>query len=256
MTNSTTHPTKRILIVDDEEALRFFLADALTQFGWQVTEADSGEAALVALATAVSPFDVMLLDLRMTGIDGVTVMEEAKTNWPDLQVVIMTAYATVDSAVAAVRNNAFDYLRKPCSTNDLMDCVTRAWQQKQTITQTATAPLTPPAAPNKVHSGDLQIDLLTRKVQIGDQNVQLTPTEYELLALLAQTPGESVTLQTLIAKGLGYDPEDAQAQETLRVHVSRLRQKLPTHTIGTVRGGGYVFAATSTQMLSPTSPDN
>jgi DNA-binding response OmpR family regulator len=237
----------KVLIVDDEEALRFFTADSLSRAGWQVDEADSGEAAL-ALITQTE-YDVALLDLRMVGIDGLTVMRQLKERWPNTMVIIMTAYATVDSAVEAVRHDAFDYLQKPCSTDAVLACVNRALAKRQAAQKAPAASLDtkplpslePPPYP-AIRSGQLIIELGAHAVWLAGQPVALTPTEYELLALLAESPGQSVSIDQLIHQGLGYDPRDPQAQETLRVHISRLRRKLNQAYILTVRGGGYALA--------------
>jgi DNA-binding response OmpR family regulator len=239
----------KILIVDDEEAVRFFISDALSRVGWQVYEAESGEAALAMLKKAT--YDVMLLDLRMPGMDGLTVMRHAKERWPEVMIIIMTAYASIDSAIEAVRQGAFDYLRKPCSVEDIMACVKRAVAKKQTldrqgqvIHQTSAEPATTatPGLENSVQSGALKIDLGSHTVSLAGRSIPLTPTEYGLLELLAEIPGQPISLKRLIEEGLGYDPNDPQAQETLRVHISRLRRKLEAQYILTVRGGGYALA--------------
>jgi DNA-binding response OmpR family regulator len=241
----------KILVVDDEEAVRFFIANGLSRVGWQVHEADSGEAALAMLEK--TPFDVMLLDLRMTGLDGLAVMRQTKERWPETMIIIMTAYASIDSAIEAVRQGAFDYLRKPCSIEDIITCVNQAMAEKEKLDhQRQLAPQTgaPPATPaestlNSLHhvrSGALEINLGSHAVSLGGQPVALTPTEYGLLEILAEAPGQPVSLKQLIEDGLGYDPNDAQAQETLRVHISRLRRKLESKYIVTVRGGGYALA--------------
>jgi DNA-binding response OmpR family regulator len=242
----------KILIVDDEEAVRFFTADGLSRAGWQVYEADSGEAALATLEE--TSFDVMLLDLRMPGVDGLTVMRQTKEHWPDTMIIIMTAYASIDSAIEAVRQGAFDYLRKPCSVEDIIVCANQAMAEKEKldhqqrmltrqtdVKQVATAEPTPDS-PNSVRSGDLEIDLGSHTVSLTGQPILLTPTEYGLLEILAEAPGQPISLTRLIEEGLGYNPNDPQAQETLRVHISRLRRKLDARYIVTVRGGGYALA--------------
>jgi DNA-binding response OmpR family regulator len=235
-----------ILIVDDEEAVRFFITEGLTRVGWQAREADSGEAALAAMEQW--PSDVMLLDLRMKGMDGLAVMRQTKERWPDTMIIIMTAYASLDSAIEAVRQGAFDYLRKPCSVEDIIACVNRAIAQKQLPHPHPAVPLmvatseAMPVSTHHIRSGRLDIDLGSRMVLWAAQPVLLTPTEYGLLALLAETPGQSVPMNRLIEEGLGYNPTDLQAQETLRVHISRLRRKLDPKYILTVRGGGYALA--------------
>jgi DNA-binding response OmpR family regulator len=239
----------KILIVDDEEAVRFFTADGLSRAGWQVHEADSGEAALAIMEE--TPCDVMLLDLRMTGMDGLTVMSQTKERWPETMIIIMTAYASIDSAIEAVRQGAFDYLRKPCSADDIIICANQALaekekldHQRQLARQTDAKPVAAAesVSGNKFQTGALEIDLGSHTVSLAGQPISLTPTEYGLLEILAQAPGQSTSLKQLIEEGLGYDPNDPQAQETLRVHISRLRRKLDARYIMTVRGGGYALA--------------
>ncbi|MBN1221286.1 MAG: response regulator transcription factor [Anaerolineae bacterium] len=241
----------KILIVDDEEAVRFFTADALRRAGWQTYEADSGEAALSMLEK--TPLDVMLLDLRMPDVDGLAVMRQSTKRWPEVMIIIMTAYASIDSAIEAVRQGAFDYLQKPCSTEDIVACANRALTRKEAnerhrklAGQSGQPDLAIADAgvdsANKIRSGELEIDFGSHAVFLAGQPISLTPTEYGLLEILAEVPGQSISLKQLIEDGLGYDAHDPQAQETLRVHISRLRRKLAARYIVTVRGGGYALA--------------
>jgi DNA-binding response OmpR family regulator len=168
-------------------------------------------------------------------------------------IIIMTAYASIDSAIEAVRQGAFDYLQKPCSADDIVSCASRALAKKEAddrqrelarqsvVALTAAANASTHSA-NLIHCGELEVDLGSHAVSMAGQPVSLTPTEYGLLEILAETPGQPISLQQLIEDGLGYDPHDAQAQETLRVHISRLRRKLDAKYILTVRGGGYALA--------------
>ena len=247
MTNKASPP--RVLIVDDEEALRFFTAEALLREGWEPEEADSGEAALAMLEK--KSYDVVILDLRMGGMDGLSVMRQVKERWPETMVIIMTAYASIDSAIEAVRQGAYDYLRKPCSAHDIVSCANRARAKKEALdqerhlaglAQAGSATTAVSERTNAVQTGALMIELGAHLVLLAGQPVALTPTEYELLKILAQSPGQPISLEQLIQDGLGYDPADPQAQETLRVHISRLRRKLDTRYILTVRGGGYALA--------------
>lgn len=241
----------KILVVDDEEALRFFASYGLTRAGWQVYEAGSGEATLALLEN--TPCDVILLDLHLGGMDGLTVMRRVKERWPEIMVIIVTAYATVNSAIEAVRQGAFDYLQKPCSVDDIVACAGRAMtekekldQQRRLIRQAETlspASLEPtPMPPSTVKSGALVIELGSRMVSLAGQRLSLTPTEYGLLEILAESPGLPVPVERLVQEGLGYDAFDPHAQETLRVHISRLRRKVGSDYILTVRGGGYALA--------------
>jgi len=240
----------KILIVDDEEGVRFFAAEGLAYVGWQVYEADSGKAALAILQN--TPCDVLLLDLRMAGMDGLSVLRQVKERWPDTTVIIMTGYASVDSAIEAVHYGVFDYLRKPYSINDIIASASRALvkkealdQQRQLVQQVEEKSLpavtSEATSPPIIHSGKLVIHLGAHIVALAGQPISLTPTEYKLLELLARSPGQMILLGNLIQEILDYDPHDFQAQETLRVHISRLRRKLGSGYILTTRGG-YALA--------------
>lgn len=253
----------RILIVDDEEAIRFFAVESLTADGWDVFEADSGEAALQVLAK--TPCGIVFLDLRMEGMDGLETMREIKRRWPATHIIIMTAYATLDSAIQAVRQGAFDYLRKPCSSKDILACASRVLVQQAKLGQKQvtkdTAEATSAGQPDQkrrslqsVQTGHLLIDLAGRRVLLAGDPVSLTPTEYELLHILARTPGRPVSLERLVVEGLNYSPTDSQAKETLRVHISRLRHKIGASYILTVRGGGYALAHLPPETFSEPTP--
>jgi DNA-binding response OmpR family regulator len=241
----------KILIIDDEDAIRFFAGFGLGRAGWQVHEASTGEVALAWLEN--NPCDVVLLDLHMPGVDGLTVMREVRKHWPDIMIIIMTAYASLDSAIEAVRQGAFDYLQKPCQIDDIIACTNRAMAEKlkrdqqQHLVLQAKA-VTPvdnhytPGPASVVKSGTLAIELGSHAVFLAGERLSLTPTEYGLLEILARSVGQPISINQLIREGLGYDSGDTQAQETLRVHISRLRRKLGSKYILTVRGGGYVLA--------------
>ena len=239
--------TGKALIVDDEESVRFFAASGLSQIGWQVDEASSGETALNLLEH--NPFDILFLDLHMTGIDGLTVMRRVRKRWPEVKIIIITAYASVESAVEAVRQGAFDYLRKPCSIDDIIASANRALVAKKSgsLTQpvkthpTATEEITSTSA-LAVQTGSLLIEFGSRTASLAGQRLSLTPTEYKLLEILAHSPGQPVSLEQLIQQGLGYNTDDIHTRETLRVHISRLRHKLKGNYIRTIRGDGYLLA--------------
>lgn len=240
----------KALIVDDEEAVRFFAASGLTQEGWHVNEVSSGEAALTLLEKM--PFDIVFLDLRMSGIDGLTVMRQVRKRWPEIKIIIITAHASVDSAIEAVRYGAFDYLRKPCSINDIVTSANRALVEKEKFEQRqleqaeqklSTGNSASLAHPAVIETGDLKLDLNSRAVWLSAERVALTPTEYELLELLARSLGQTVAVDQLVQKGLAYEANDISARETLRVHISRLRRKLDGNYILTIRGEGYALAA-------------
>ncbi len=125
MTDARNHPVGRVLIAEDEAGLRSFLAEVLEGEGHQVTLTASGLEAQAALQTQA--FDVLLTDLKMPGLDGIGVLKVAKTEQPNVAVIVLTAHGSVDSAVDAMRLGAFDYLQKPLrSPGQLRTLVQRA----------------------------------------------------------------------------------------------------------------------------------
>ena len=114
-------PQPRLLVVDDESVMRATLEEFLSGTGFEVATAANGEAALTELQR--KPVDLMLLDLRMDGLDGLQVIEAASQIVPDTVVVMLTAHGTLDSAISAMRRGAFDYLLKPCQVPEILAAV-------------------------------------------------------------------------------------------------------------------------------------
>ncbi len=121
--NALTNSIPHLLIVDDERATRESLEEILTLEGFQVALADSGEQALAVLRD--TPIDLMLLDLKMKGMDGLQTTETAKQIAPDTVIIMLTAHGTLESAIAAMRRGAFDYLLKPATVSDIIASVQR-----------------------------------------------------------------------------------------------------------------------------------
>jgi DNA-binding NtrC family response regulator len=118
----------RILIVDDDESVRRSYLRSLESISCNIEAASDGEEALQTMAK--KPFDVVLLDMRMPGPDGLTVLRTIKKKWPDSEVVIITGYPTVDSAKEAVRLGAYDYIAKPVAPQDVINVTDSAITHK------------------------------------------------------------------------------------------------------------------------------
>lgn len=119
----------RILVVDDDETVRRSYLRSLQSVSCDVESASNGEEALQTMEQ--NPFDVVLLDMRMPGLDGLTVLRTIKQKWPDSEVVIITGYPTVDSAKEAVRLGAYDYVSKPVGPQDVINVADGAITRKQ-----------------------------------------------------------------------------------------------------------------------------
>jgi two-component system OmpR family response regulator len=228
-----------ILIVDDEDTLRHFLKLTLEDEGYRVSEAADGQAALDLLEN--DTFDLALVDLRMAGVDGLEVMRLFRQQSPETQIIILTGYASVPSAVEALRHGAHDYLTKPFDTAELLASVADGLAHRR-------VPSPPPTSlqRNQLTYGDLTLDYGLRQVTLRGQLLDLTPTEFDLLAYLMESPETALDAVTVLRQIRGYEATESEARAIVRVHVHRLRQKLepdPSNPryVTTVPGGRYVF---------------
>ncbi len=125
--------TRSILIVDDDKDLRFILGDILSQEGYHVMLASSGEEALKRLEK--EPINLLVTDMKMPGLSGLELFEQATRKWPHIPVVIMTAHGNVDEALQMIRQGAYDYIAKPYNTQDLLMRISRALEREQLVVE-------------------------------------------------------------------------------------------------------------------------
>ena len=261
-----------ILVVDDEDSIRYFLERFLTREGLRTSAVPNGEAALRQLATEEA--DLMLLDLKMKGMSGLEVLAAVRERWPATIVIVLTAHASLDSAVEALRQGAHDYLFKPCKTVDLRESIrtgllkrqqqlqllqlqaqTRApesaadelvWPQPQTSAEEMPRGGRLEVGNRFLQHGHLIVDSIRHIITIDGALLELSPTEFDLVAYLVSEAPRVVPPQELIREVQGYDSPSAEAAETIRSHVYHIRQKIKASTqrpvIRTVRGIGYTIA--------------
>jgi two-component system phosphate regulon response regulator OmpR len=239
---ATSLPGAHVLVVDDEERVRSMLVRALTLLGYLTEGAASGYEALAALERDV--YDVMVVDIRMPGMDGVELMRRARQMYPDLSIIVLTGHGTLDSAIAAIRSSAADYLFKPASIHDVATAVFDALQKRWGALVTPTLKHVRRAGP-VILDQDRCLVMVVKGDDLGGLNIQLTPSETTLLAHLMQHPGTVVSCQEL-ACALGYDLDEKEAQTIVWPHISHLRRKLNPDPefpslIHTVSGQGYSF---------------
>lgn len=218
----------RILVVDDELAIRRFLRTALDAHGYKVFEVASGREAIQA-ATAQKP-DLILLDLGLPDIDGVEVIRQLR-EWMQTPIIVLSVREQESEKVTALDAGADNYLTKPFSTGELLARIRVALRH---FVSSQTEPV--------IEIGDLKIDLARRLVTVGGAEILLTPTEYKLLSVLARHAGKVLTHKHLLREvwGPGYETET----HLLRVNISNLRSKIepdPTRPryIHTESGVGY-----------------
>ena len=231
----------KILIVDDEEVARISLSDILRLEGFTVQAAGSGEEAVSILEQ--EEFEVMLLDLRMPGMGGLDVLENVIDRLPDLQVIVMTAHGSMDSAIQALRFRVHDYLLKPISPDQILSSIQTALQRREELAAAEGNTGTPNIY--RLPGGPC-MDLNKRTITWDDGALSLTPTEGRLLGVLMQQKGQMLTHAELVLQCQGYRVDNEEAAKILRPVVSRLRQKMTevpgwSEWIKNIRGSGYVL---------------
>jgi len=203
----------RVLVVDDEPQIRRALRLVLRANGYEVSEVGTGEGALDALV--IQPFDLMILDLMLPDLDGVEVCRRLR-EWSRLPVVVLSAHGEEEVKVRALDEGADDYVTKPFSAPELLARMRSAMRRASSDSSATTEPV--------IHAGEVEIDLARRMVLRNDQEVHLTPTEYDLLRVLAKEIGRVITHGHLLRSVMGRGYEDSTG--TLRVHIASLRKKL------------------------------
>jgi len=222
----------RILVVDDERAVRESLRRALELEGYEVELAEDGEQALVRLDAAAA-VDAAILDVLMPGIDGLEVCRRLRAGGNAVPVLMLTARAEVDSRVAGLDAGADDYLPKPFALAELLARL-RALLRRAANGDEASAVL---------RFADLQLDLGTREVRRGDLEIELTRTEFSLLELFLRNPRQVLTRSIIFERVWGYD--FGPTSNSLDVYIGYLRRKTEDggapRIIHTVRGVGYAL---------------
>lgn len=201
----------KILIVDDEQAIRRFLRTALIAHDYEIHEASNGEDAIIQ-AINIRP-DLIILDLGLPGISGIEVTKRVR-GWTQTPIIILSVQNQDNDKIEALDAGADDYLTKPFSVGELTARLRVAMRHVQ-IKESPELIFT---------SGDLRVDFTSRVVTNQGEEVQLTPTEYDLLRVLIHYAGRVLTHQQLLreVRGVGYQTET----HLLRVHMSNLRRKI------------------------------
>ena len=203
----------RVLVVDDEPAIRRALRPPLVELGFQVAEASRGEEALQVLRS--SAYDVVLLDINMPGIGGVETLRRIRTFAPRLPVLMLTVRDQEEDKVEALDMGADDYVTKPFSTRELIARI-------RTAVRRVRAPARPEDAPLEI--GEIRLEPVKRRVTKRDVAVRLTRKEFEILWCLMSRAGRVVTYSKLLTAVWGA--ECREEVEYLRTFVRQLRKKI------------------------------
>jgi DNA-binding response OmpR family regulator len=275
LTNSFTTVKPRVLVVDDEADIRSALVRLLELEGYRAEEASSGYEALDLLERRT--YDLMILDMRMPGLNGLSVMEQVRQLDASLMVIVLTGHATLDSAIAAAKSDdVVNYLVKPVKNDELVRAVAEAWQkrvnrlsQRQMIDaaaqmldalhqQRVATPSDQLASPDFgsdrfLHTPPITLDLQKKTVVRQDdpaRSSSLTEGELNVLTTLMANPNQVLSCRELVRAGWDYNVDESEAESIIRPYIFRLRRKIETNPkkprlIRTVRKRGYLFAPAS-----------
>jgi len=203
----------RLLVVDDETAIRWALRKTLERMDFEISEAESGEEALARLRT--SRFDVALLDIGMPGMNGIEACRRIRKLMPLLGIVMLTVRNSEEDKIQALDAGADDYITKPFHVGELVA------RLRATVRRVLASQGDPPTA---IRIGEIELDPARRQVKRAGTEIRLTPTEFELLHLLMSHAGLPLTHARILAAVWG--PEYCGELEYLRTFVRQLRKKL------------------------------
>ncbi|GCE05377.1 response regulator transcription factor [Dictyobacter aurantiacus] len=239
---------QKILVIEDEEGIIHLINLYLKDAGYDVLVARDGADGL-ALHAREHP-DLIILDIMLPAIDGFEVCRRIRS-WSKTPILMLTARGDEDDRIAGLELGADDYLVKPFSPRELVSRVRAILRRVSGSQEPAEVPAPKSSTSARadgestLHFPDLDIDLLARRVEVQGREVALTPTEFDLLALLAGSPDRVFTREVLMNKVWGYDY--LGDGHTIDVHISSLRKKIefdPQHRyIKTVWRVGYRFEA-------------
>jgi len=234
-----------LLIVDDEPITAQSLMDILRLEGYHVEAVHNGPAAVEYVRT--HPVDLMIVDLRMPGMSGVEVAQVVNQISPETEIIFLTAYASTDSAIQALRLRVHDYLIKPVAPQEVIRSVQKGLERRASRLS-AKEKLIEKEERGQIFElpNGVQFDLNRRLVWKGEEQVFLTVAENRLLEVLLTGAGKVFSHREIILLVQGYHVAPHEAPELVRPMVSRLRQKLSIFPnlekcIVSIRGSGYMW---------------
>jgi len=220
----------RLLLVEDDKKIALFVLNGLKEAGFAVDHMENGEDGLHMALN--EPYDVAVIDLMLPKIDGLTVIEEMRSNGINVPVLILSAKRTVDDRVKGLKTGGDDYLTKPFAFTELLARV-------QALIRRSTGV----SSPTKIEVGDLVLDINTRKVERAGQKIDLQPLEFSLLEYLMRNAGQVVS-KTMIMEHV-WDYNFNPQTNVVEARICHLRDKVDrgfeSKLIQTIRGVGYVL---------------
>lgn len=220
----------RILLVEDDGALRRSLVEGLGREGFEVVAAATGEEGM-ACVRGDAGVGVVILDLGLPDRDGFELLEEIRGVRPGLGVLILSGRSEVEDRVRGLESGAEDYLTKPFAFAELLARIRLRLRQ-------------PSAVKTRFECGEVGVDLLTRRVTVCGALEEMPPREYDLLCCLLRAGGEVVSREEIGAEVWNSPKRMSSLDNLIDVHIKRLRERLPVSSgvrVRTLRGVGYVL---------------
>lgn len=235
-----------ILVVDDEPVARQSLSDILKLEGYGVTAAPNGQAAVEHART--HSVDLMIVDLKMPGMDGLEVVQVVNQISPETEVILLTAHGSTETAIQALRLRIHDYLLKPASPTQILASVKKGLSRRSARSRLNAVAAADVEDAQEIYTlkDGTSLDLSRRQIQYKNNMVHLTPAEGRLLRILIENEGKVFSHRELVLLVQGYDTSQREAPEILRPLISRLRHKLEqfpslSERVVSVRGTGYLY---------------
>jgi DNA-binding response OmpR family regulator len=262
---------KAILVVDDDKQLRLTLSLILQKEGYEAETAENAEDALQRLKTRT--YNLMFVDLNMPGMSGIDLLVEAHRTYPHMPVLILTAHATMETAIDAVRLGARDYMIKPFEPKLIVARVAEILAEDEQparkkelvgqiqsllaelqqiegadVTPTSALAALPPTDPSRfLHKGPFTLDLHARHVALNEKYLPATGIYFDYLTILLRHAPKTVSYKTLVKEAQGFDVTLTEARDLARWRIHELRKVVepdfqdPQYIL-TVRGEGYRLA--------------
>ena len=227
---------KKILIVEDEVAIREFEAINLTRVGYTTVDAGSGEEAL-SIYDETKDFDIALLDITMPGMDGFSLCKELRKRSPSLGIIMLTARTQEMDKISGLMMGADDYITKPFSPTELLarvDSLYRRVEMQNSKPETSD--------PDEIHLGEFTLNMRRRTLHKGERNIELTQVEFQIIAYFLTHPDTALDRTNILNEVWGSDYYGEE--KIVDVNIRRLRMKIeddpsrPRHLV-TVWGIGY-----------------
>lgn len=219
---------QKILLAEDSSRIASFVVKGLSAHGFLVEHVMDGAQVIPLLQKG--KFDLLILDLGLPNKEGLVILEELRGTGSDIPVLVLTARDSIETTVASFQGGADDYMSKPFSFEELLVRVQSRIRGR--VSKEASAP-----AESILSKGNIHLNLLTRKVSVGQASHDLTAREFVMLEMFLKNPGQVISREQLLDRvwGLDHDP----GSNVVDVYIRYLRKKIGADSIVTVRGLGY-----------------